>query len=105
MHALTSICICSFDPALALVLQASFHHDDEHPSNADLDIPSLCARRLWLRPRSRKESCSKSGANPKWDAEEGSWAMPVHVRMHQVLTCALLDKDAKGSDEIGRCAL
>lgn len=30
-------------------------------------------------------------------------AMPVHVRMHQVLTVALLDKDVSGSDEIGRC--
>ena len=29
--------------------------------------------------------------------------MPVHVRMHQVLTVALLDKDVNGSDEIGRC--
>ncbi|KAK9800178.1 hypothetical protein WJX73_004159 [Symbiochloris irregularis] len=58
--------------------------------------------KLWLRPRSRKESCPKKGSDPQWTAEEATWAMPVHVRVHQVLTVSLLDKDVNGSDEIGR---
>ena len=61
-----------------------------------------CARRLWLRPQAVKESPQKEGSNPTWTDDEGHWALPVHVREHQVLTLALFDKDNVGNDEIGR---
>lgn len=62
----------------------------------------LHASRMWLRPRARRESPVKQGSNVTWTQEEGSFAMPVHTRVHQVMTTALLDSDIKGSDEIGR---
>lgn len=58
--------------------------------------------KMWLRPRARRESPVKQGSNVTWTQEEGSFAMPVHTRVHQVMTTALLDSDIKGSDEIGR---
>lgn len=45
---------------------------------------------------------TKKGSNPKWEREEAHYAMPVHTRVHQVLTVALLDHDSNGDDEIGR---
>ncbi|KAL3133562.1 hypothetical protein ABBQ38_007410 [Trebouxia sp. C0009 RCD-2024] len=58
--------------------------------------------KLWLRPRSLNKSTVKSGSNPRWGGEEAHFAMPVHTRVHQVITVALLDSDAEGDDEIGR---
>ena len=58
--------------------------------------------RMWLRPRSLKHTPTKKGSNPKWEREEAHYAMPVHTRVHQVLTVALLDHDSNGDDEIGR---
>lgn len=58
--------------------------------------------RMWLRPRSLKHTPVKSGSNPKWGREEAYFAMPIHARVHQVLTVALLDSDTSGDDEIGR---
>lgn len=60
--------------------------------------------RLWLRPRSLNKSSIKAGSNPKWEGEEAHFGMPVHTRVHQVITVALLDSDAEGDDEIGRQA-
>lgn len=57
---------------------------------------------MWLRPRSLKHTPIKKGSNPKWEREEAHYAMPVHTRVHQVLTVALLDHDSTGDDEIGR---
>ena len=57
---------------------------------------------MWLRPRSLKHSPVKKGRNPKWGPEEAHYAMPVHTRVHQVLTVALLDSDTAGDDDIGR---
>jgi len=57
---------------------------------------------MWLRPRSLKHTPTKKGSNPKWEREEAHYAMPVHTRVHQVLTVALLDHDSNGDDEIGR---
>jgi len=64
------------------------------------DIGDWC--RMWLRPRSLKHTPTKKGSNPKWEREEAHYAMPVHTRVHQVLTVALLDHDSNGDDEIGR---
>lgn len=58
--------------------------------------------KMWLRPRSLKHTPIKKGSNPKWEREEAHYAMPVHTRVHQVLTVALLDHDSTGDDEIGR---
>ena len=57
---------------------------------------------MWLRPRSLKKSPIKEGSNPKWGVEEAHYAMPVHTRVHQVITVALMDSDSAGDDEIGR---
>ncbi len=57
---------------------------------------------MWLRPRSVKHTPTKKGSNPKWEREEAHYAVPVHTRVHQVLTVALLDHDSNGDDEIGR---
>lgn len=57
---------------------------------------------MWLRPQSRRKSPIKEGSNPKWGRDEAHYAMPVHTRLHQVLTVALLDHDSSGDDEIGR---
>ena len=57
---------------------------------------------MWLRPRSLKHTPTKKGTHPKWEREEAHYAMPVHTRVHQVLTVALLDHDSNGDDEIGR---
>lgn len=59
---------------------------------------------MWLRPRSLKHTPVKEGSNPKWGREEAYYAMPIHTRVHQVLTVALLDSDTSGDDEIGRSA-
>ncbi|DBA74196.1 TPA: hypothetical protein ACH3X1_010990 [Trebouxia sp. C0004] len=58
--------------------------------------------KMWLRPRSLKHTPTKKGSNPKWEREEAHYALPVHTRVHQVLTVALLDHDSNGDDEIGR---
>ena len=57
---------------------------------------------MWLRPRSLKHTPIKEGSNPKWGRDEAHYAMPVHTRVHQVITVALLDSDSGGDDEIGR---
>lgn len=57
---------------------------------------------MWLRPRSVKKSPIKEGKNPKWGGKEAYYGMPVHTRMHQVITVALMDSDSAGDDEIGR---
>ena len=44
----------------------------------------------------------KQGSDPKWGRDEADFAMPVHTRVHQVITVALLDSDTSGDDEIGR---
>ncbi len=49
-----------------------------------------------------KHTPTKKGSNPKWEREEAHYAVPVHTRVHQVLTVALLDHDSNGDDEIGR---
>lgn len=49
-----------------------------------------------------KKSPIKEGKNPKWGGEEAYHGMPVHTRMHQVITVALMDSDSAGDDEIGR---
>lgn len=49
-----------------------------------------------------KHTPTKKGSNPKWAREEAHYAVPVHTRVHQVLTVALLDHDSNGDDEIGR---
>ncbi len=64
------------------------------------DVSVTC--RMWLRPQSRRDSPIKEGSNPKWGRDEAHYAMPVHTRLHQVLTVALLDHDSSGDDEIGR---
>ena len=49
-----------------------------------------------------KHTPTKKGSNPKWEREEAHYAVPVHTRVHRVLTVALLDHDSNGDDEIGR---
>jgi hypothetical protein len=59
--------------------------------------------KLWLRPRALRRTPTKPAThNLHFTREEASFAMPIHVKFHQLLTVALWDEDVLGDDEFGR---